>query len=92
MAERDVHFIPAQMKKDEWMRVDKIPYCGELLIETGSVCLIKIGDGLRPYRDLPYFEMRQNDAVTSDSIKRIINIHEGDSLDSVPNDSLVFEM
>lgn len=55
MAKREVHFIPASNTKTGWEMVDKIPYRGEILFETGGKrSYFKIGDGVLPYRDLPY--------------------------------------
>lgn len=55
MSKREVHFIPACHSKEEWDMVDQIPYRGEMLIEIGGERpYFKLGDGLLPYRDLPY--------------------------------------
>lgn len=55
MARAETHFIPAQMTKEEWLKVDKVPYRGEILVEMGGVVpRFKFGDGMQLYKDLPY--------------------------------------
>lgn len=92
MSERDVHFIPAQMSREEWQKVDKIPYRGELLIETDRGGRIKIGDGLRPFRDLPYFTSADGleyGVIIGDGIDRVIVLGPDQTIESVPNNSLI---
>lgn len=92
MPERDVHFIPAQATKEQWMGIDKIPYRGELLIEIGGETpQLKIGDGLRPYRDLPYFEITMVNAILGRNIRHVVYVDAGSNLDRIPNETLIIE-
>lgn len=92
MAERAVHFIPARMTREEWEKCEKVPYRGELLIEVDdNGSRLKIGDGLRPYRDLPYVEIKMEGVMVSQNVRHVAFIGKDDPTDTIPNETLIIE-